>query len=79
MKVIVIENAIKDELKRQNLTITQLSQLTKLSYSHLNKIINGRLSTALNTAVLIAYVLEVDVKQLFKEVEQNKRTKKSII
>ncbi|MFC6402916.1 helix-turn-helix domain-containing protein [Mammaliicoccus sciuri] len=79
MKVIVIENAIKDELKRQNLTITQLSQLTKLSYSHLNKIINGRLSTALNTAVLIAYVLEVDVKQLFKEVEQTKRTKKSII
>lgn len=79
MKVIVIENAIKDELKRQNLTITQLSQLTKLSYSHLNKIINGRLSTALNTAVLIAYVLEVDVKQLFKEVEQPKRIKKSII
>lgn len=79
MKVIVIENAIKDELKRQNLTITQLSQLTKLSYSHLNKIINGRLSTALNTAVLIAYVLEVDVKQLFKEVEQPKRTKKSIL
>ena len=79
MKVIAIENAVKDELKRQDLTISQLADLTKLSYPHLHKVINGRLHTALNTAVLIAYALEVDVKQLFKEVEQPKRIKKSII
>ncbi|MCC2087938.1 helix-turn-helix transcriptional regulator [Mammaliicoccus sciuri] len=79
MKVIVKDNAVREELKRQNLTISELGEITKISYSHLHKVISGRYHTSLNTAVLIAYVLKVDVKKLFKEVKEKKKPTKSII
>lgn len=69
MKVVANEKAIRDQLKKKNLRIKQLADLTKFSYPHMHRVISGKLHTSLSTALLIAYVLDVDVNELFEKIE----------
>ncbi len=61
-----VEILIREIRQSKNITITELSKLTKLSKGHLSKIERGETKPTIDTLVIIALALKVEVSQLYK-------------
>lgn len=61
-----VEILIREIRQSKNITITELSKLTKLSKGHLSKIERGETRPTIDTLVIIALALKVKVEELYK-------------
>ncbi len=61
-----IEILVREIRRSKNITITELSKLTKLSKGHLSKIEREETRPTIDTLVIIALALKVKVEELYK-------------
>lgn len=65
----LLDNNIMDICIEKHITIAQLAKMSGLGRSHLYGIINNEKRPRLDTAMLIAKALQVDLKDLFSKME----------
>ena len=61
-----IEIKIKEVRERKNISLSELSRMTKISKSHLSNIERGEKEPSLSILIRIALALKVDEKSLYK-------------
>ena len=61
-----IEYKIREVRKSKNITLKRLSEMTKISSSHLCNIERGEKEPTLSILIRIALALKVDEKELYK-------------
>lgn len=61
-----IEYKIREIRESKNITLTRLSEMTKIAKSHLSNIERGEKEPTLSILVRIALALKVDEKELYK-------------
>ena len=61
-----IEYKIREVRKSKNITLKRLSEMTKISSSHLCNIERGEKEPTLSVLIRIALALKVDEKELYK-------------
>ena len=61
-----IEYKIREVRESKNITLTRLSEMTKITKSHLSNIERGEKEPTLSILIRIALALKVDEKELYK-------------
>lgn len=61
-----IEMRIKDIRKRKNLTLTQLSERTGISVTHINDVENGLKEPGISVLVRLSRALDVQITELYR-------------
>jgi len=61
-----IEYKIREIRESKNITLTRLSEMTKITKSHLSNIERGEKEPTLSILIRIALALKVDEKELYK-------------
>ena len=61
-----IEIKIKEVREKKNISLSELSRMTKISKSHLSNIERGEKEPSLSILIRIALALKVDEKSLYK-------------
>lgn len=61
-----IEIIIKEVRESKNISISELSRMTKISKSHLSNIERGEKEPSISILIRIALALKVDEKELYK-------------
>lgn len=61
-----VENLIREIRESKNISIVELAKMTKLSKGHISKIERGEIRPTIDTLVIIALALKVDVSELYK-------------
>ena len=61
-----IEIIIKEVRESKNISISELSRMTKISKSHLSNIEKGEKEPSISILIRIALALKVDEKELYK-------------
>lgn len=67
-----IENGIADLLGERGMAENELANLCSMDQGHLNRIKNGRVHPNIFTALRIAKVLEANVSDLFRIVDERR-------
>lgn len=62
---------IKEILSQKGMTLKDLSRLSGITQSNLSNYLNGNISPTLDTLIKIATHLEIDIRELFGEEEED--------
>ena len=61
-----VEILIREIRESKNISIVELAKMTKLSKGHISKIERGETRPTIDTLVIIALALKVEVSELYK-------------